>query len=524
LTLRRTQIASAGGLIGIAIAAIAYFDLQTTLAFNDDYIYSWSARHLVSGVLYPRQTALALPQIVAGWLVSWPFGHDQRALRLSVLIVIAGGAWAAFRTARRLGAGTAWSLLAPAIIITSPIFFNLAVSFMSDVALVGLLLLACESGVAWLEGDGGKATFALWATLSTLQRFVGVGVAPCLAIALWIRWRRTGRGLERADATWLAVALASSFAAALAPGLLGVSGGLDVVDRIRHIDVEAVLTPLIHLPVISGYLLLPLALAISVRWSVRLAVVAAVGAALVVAVLLGFQWLPGNIWTYTGPAPSLPGVKPPPIPLLVEAILIAFSAVAFWMLGVAGSMRWLAAAADSRYSFLLLVSGVQLLILLPNTVSFYDRYYLPVITPVVPMLAALAQSIGRPGATPFAAAACGLLLVLSIIYEQDYESWQLARDRAANLAYRCAPPAQVAAGYEANAVYVEIPTYEATGHVAPPRVAGRDVTVFGPADPAVWLLFALPDDSRPGVAYRSSAPGKIVIIGSGCPAAFDGGG
>ena len=524
MTPRRTQVASAGGLVALAIGAMSYFDLQTILAFNDDYIYSWSARHLASGVLYPRQTALALPQIVAGWLVSLPFAHDQRALRLSVLIAIAGGAWAAFRIARRLGARIVWSLLAPAMIVTSPIFFNLAVSFMSDVAFVALLLLACESGVAWLEGDGGRASFVMWATLSTLQRFVGVGVAPCLAAVIWIRWRRTGRGLERADATWLAVALVGSLAAALTPGVLGVSGGLDVVDRLRHVDVEAVLTPLIHLPVVAGYLLLPAALAISVRWNVRLAVFAAVGAAVVVALLLGFKWLPGNIWTFEGPAPTLGGVKPPPIPLLVQALLIAFSVIAFWLLGVAAATRWLAAATDSRYSFLLLVSAVQLLLLLPNTVSFYDRYYLPVIAPLVPMLAALAQSIGRPGAATFAAAACGLLLFASVIYEQDYESWQLARDEAAHLAYRCAPPAQVNAGYEANAVYVEIPTYEATGHAAPARVAGRDVTVLGPADPAVWLGFAFADDSRPGVAYSSSAPGKIVVSGSGCSVALNGGG
>ena len=54
----------------VALVGIVYFDLGPPLAFNDDYIYSWSARHLATGQLYPRQTALALPQLVIGWLIS----------------------------------------------------------------------------------------------------------------------------------------------------------------------------------------------------------------------------------------------------------------------------------------------------------------------------------------------------------------------------------------------------------------------------------------------------------------------
>ena len=505
-------------LIGISLAAVAYFDLQTTLAFNDDYIYSWSVRHLAHGVLYPRQTALALPQMVVGWMVSLPFAHDQRVLRLSVMLAIGGGAWAAFRIARELGAGTTWAVLAPAVIITSPIFFNLAVSFMSDVTFVGLLLLACDAGVKWLKGSGGRTAFLAWVTLATLQRFVGVGIVLCMAIALAIRWRTEGRRIERSDTAFLGGAFAGSLIAALAPGLLGVSGGLDVVDRIRHFDPEAVFTPLIHLPILAGYLLLPLALAVGVRWNGRVAVVAIAGAAVIVVLLIGFTWLPGNIWTFVGPAPTVSGFKSAPIPLLVEAAVIALSTMTFWLLAAAGSGRLLSAAADPCYAFLLVTAGVQLLLLLPNTVSFYDRYYLPVIAPIVPVLVALGQKIGRPGASGFAAVACGLLLVASLVYEQDYQAWQMAREQAATLAYRCAAPAEVNAGYEANAVHVEVPAYEETGRVAPARTVGRDVTVRGPADAVVWLAYAPQEDKRPGVVYRSVVSGKIVLKGRLCGA------
>lgn len=518
LSLQRTRLVGVAALAVLAVVGIAYFDLGPPLAFNDDYIYSWSVRHLTTGPLYPRQTALALPQLVIGWLISEPFGHDQRALRASLLIVILAGAWAAYRIARRLGAGPIWSLLSPVVILTSPIFFNLAVSFMSDIAYVGLLLLACNAGVSWSGENRGQASFAIWATLATLQRFVGVGLVPALALVLILRSRRLRQPLPKSDVVWLGVAAAGSATAAVLPALLGISAGTDVLDRLAHFQLATVLTPLVHLPVVAGYLLLPLAGALQIRWSLRLAMVAVPGAALVVLLLWGFQWLPGNIWTFTGPNPDLAGFKPPPLPVIGVLVVIALCPIVFWLLGPAASLQWVVAASDSRFAFLLVTSGVQLLLLLPNTVSFFDRYYLPVIAPLVPMLCALAQSRGRPGAALFAGLTCALLLGASVVYEQDYESWQGARDQAARLAYRCAMPAQVNAGYEANAVYVEVPAYQSTGVALPPRSNGRNVTVLGPVRPDLWLEFAGPDDPRPGVGYASLAPGKIVIEGSICGA------
>ena len=502
----------------VALVGIVYFDLGPPLAFNDDYIYSWSARHLVTGQLYPRQTALALPQLVIGWLISGPFGQDQRALRVSLLLVIVPGAWAAYRLAQRLGAGPIWSVLSAVVLITSPIFFNLAVSFMSDVAYLSLLLLACNAGIAWIGENRNQASFGIWATLAMLERFVGVGLVVALTVALILRSRQPGRSFQRSDTVWLAVAALGSAIAAMVPIVLGVSGGLDVVDRLGHFQLGSFLTPLAHLPVVGGYLLLPLAAAIRVRWTWRLALVAVPGAALVILLLWMFTWPPGNIWTFVGPAPTLAGFKPPPVPLPVILAIIGLCPIVLWLLGPVSSVQWVATRSDPRFVFLLLTSGVQLLLLMSNTVSFYDRYYLPVIAPLVPIICALAQVHGRPGAALLATVTSAALLGLAFVYEQDYQSWQKARDQAAQLAYRCAEPTRVNAGYEANAVYAEIPTYETTRTTLLPRPVGRDLTLFGPVRPDLWLTFAAPDDSRPGVGYRSSAPGKIVINGSICRA------
>lgn len=518
--LSRSQIGVNGVavLAVLAVAAIAFFDFGPPLAFNDDYAYAWSARHLGAGPIYPAQTALALPQIVVGWLVAAPFSHDQRALRLSLLIFILPGAWAAYRLARRLGAGPIWGLVSPVVLLTSPIFFNLAVSFMSDIAYVALLLLACNAGVSWLEGNRGGASFATWAAVATLQRVFGIVLIPAMAIALVAQSSRTRRSVRRSEFGWLAIALVCSALVLVIPELIGVSAGLNVADRLAHIQPDALFSPLIHLPVVAGYLLLPFAGALSFRWSPRLAIVAVPGAALMILLLLLFPYLPGNIWTFVGPAPTLAGAKPPPLPLAIDLVLVGLCPIIFWLLGLAASGRWVrVAASDSRFVFLLATSGLQLLLLLPNTLTLYDRYYLPVLAPLVPMVCALAERHGRPGAAGLAGVTCVILLGLSVIYEQDYQSWQEARDQAARLAYRCANPGRVNAGYEANAVYIEIPEYETTGKWQLGRL-GRNVNILGPPRPDLWLEFAGPNDSRPGVRYGSVASGKIVINGSICSA------
>ncbi|HET9781463.1 MAG TPA: glycosyltransferase family 39 protein, partial [Candidatus Dormibacteraeota bacterium] len=507
----------AGVILVLAVLAIVYFDLSTTVAMNDEYAYFFSVRNLGGRGIYPAQSALALPQIFLAWLVSAPFAHDSRVIRASMLLLALPGSWAAYRLARRLGAGSTWSLITPAVMLTSPIYFNLAVSFMSDVAYVSLMLLACNAGVAWLEGERSQRWFALWAVLATFQRIFGLALPLGLAAAIVLAHRR-GRAVAPSEIGWLAITLVGSSLSLVVPGLLGASAAGNVADQLAHFQLAGALTPLVHVPVVLGYLLLPLVFAVGVSWSLRLGLFAAATGAVVLGLVWLFPWLPGNIWTFVGPAPTLAGYKPAPVPLAANLLLIALSPVAFWLLGPVAWGRWTAAArGDSRFVFLLAVSGIQLLLLVPNTVTFFDRYYLPVAAPLLPMIGALAERHARPGAAVIAVAIAALMLVVACVYEQDYESWQSARDQAARLAYRCAPPSRVNAGYEANATYVAVPAYEATG-VEPVARVSRNSIIFGPPNPDLWLTFAGPEDSRAGVPYSSAAPGKVAINGAVCAA------
>ena len=134
----------------------------------------------------------------------------------------------------------------------------------------------------------------------------------------------------------------------------------------------------------------------------------------------------------------------------------------------------------------------------------YRTYSQEQVDSIVERMAAAARANYQGAARAWATAAIAGGLLLYVVGEQDYLAWQAARDRAALLAYQTTPPDQVQAGFEANAVYVELPRYERTGHA--------DLfAILGPTNPKITLLFASASDPRPGVSYWSLAPGRIVL-------------
>src|SRR6202165_523249 len=114
------------------LAALTIFDLSPPLAFNDDWMYSWSVRQLLAGHglhAFPESTALALVQVV--WGAAFSLGHaDQRLLRLSVVPLVFLTAWCSHQLARRLGADRFWSLVAGATLLAMPLFMTNGTSFM----------------------------------------------------------------------------------------------------------------------------------------------------------------------------------------------------------------------------------------------------------------------------------------------------------------------------------------------------------------------------------------------------------
>ena len=214
---------------------------------------------------------------------------------------------------------------------------------------------------------------------------------------------------------------------------------------------------------------------------------------------------PGNVLSPLGFTAILSGSKPPIFPGPVFRALEIMAVATFVLLLVLRRRSWTPRGLGRDGIVLALISVSQFLPLLAVQLFIYDRYFFAVAAPLIPVIAAVATRANyQVAARAWATAAIAGGLLLYVVGEQDYLAWQAARDRAALLAYQTTPPDQVQAGFEANAVYVELPAYERTGHA--------DLfAILGPVRPRITLLFAPPTDPRPGVSYWSLAPGRIVL-------------
>jgi hypothetical protein len=253
------------------------------------------------------------------------------------------------------------------------------------------------------------------------------------------------------------------------------------------------------------------------RWRNRLAFALCAMGILSAAGLAAFGYnpFPGDYLTSQGLGPThVDGVKPSlyplPLYLLLAALATACGVLIFWR----WRDGWMPRRLGRDGGFLVMLALFQLLPFLQTNVL--DRYYLPVVTVMLPTVARFATlSEHRAGAwsKPFAPVAMVLGLVVYGVGQQDYHAWETARDGAARLAYSQAAPSRVQAGFEANGVYIELPGYERDGLPGtPPLTEGRDLpSMVGPKDPTLRLEFAGPGDSRPGTSWTSVSPGRIVV-------------
>ena len=454
-------------------------------------------------------------------------GHaDQRLLRLSIVPLVFLTGWCTYLLARRLGADRFWSLVAGAALLASPLFMANATTFMSDNFYVGLVMAVALTGVAWISSGRYRWLCVGFLVLAPLQRQVGIALIPALTLGLLL-WRRPR--WQRADSLGLALIWTLPAAALLAAGRLVVSQPLYSVVGPSQLNPWHAIFPL---PAMLGLALIPFGAALAFKaktptlpsprggekngetgWSLAWAALGIVGAIGCLVDLAQFgMTFPGNVLSPLGFTAILPGSKPPIFPGPVFRALEIAAVATFVLLLVLRRRSWTPRGIGPDGLVLVLISLSQFLPLLAVQLFIYDRYFFPVAAPLIPVVAAVAaranyQRAARAWAT--AAIAGGLLLYA--VGEQDYLAWQAARDRAAQLAYQTTPPDQVQAGFEANAIYVELPLYERTGRA--------DLfAILGPEHPRITLVFAPAPDprkgmvAREGVSYSSLAPGRIELV------------
>ena len=514
---------------GFALLLIFAFDLGPALAFNDDWGMAWQARHfdLLHLRFYPSESALALVQVAFAKMIS--LGHnDQRLFRLSEIAFIVLTMYSMHGIARRLGADPVWSAVAAVTPLAFPVFTADATTFMTDVPYVGLLSAAALGAVRWRDGGRWAAVCVVFAALATLQRQVGIAIPPAVTLALLLLSRRS---LTRRDWTWLALLLLAcllAFALPIATGITPPTQGNRLAAAAAPVPVIAV-TALMFLPGLVGLGLLAflpgLALSgqlLAGRDRTRQIVFAIVIFEVLVLVINGSDIFPGNVFqpggfniTTLNPSRK-PQLFPTPVFLVMEAASVVTAAYLV--------RRWkLLATTDVRESavLLVLIAAFQFLPLTLLHYIPYDRYYLPVVAMLTP-LAARAASHTRMelAAGRFSLGLIAAMIVVYVVGEQDFLAWQYARDEAARVAYSQFSPYEVNAGYEANAVYGEVPWYDQTGQVLGNLgVPGAyDFSLDGPRDPRAVLEYANPDDQSPGFSWTSLAPGRIVIVTIVAPA------
>src|SRR2546425_6793981 len=209
-------------LAATGLVLLVIFDLSPPLAFNDDWMYSWSVRQLVAGHglhSFPQSTALATVQVLWGAAIS--LGHpDQRLLRLSVVPLVILTAWCSYWLARRLGADRFWSLVAGATLLASPLFMANATSFMSDNFYTGLVMAIAVTGVAWISSGRWRWLCVALLVMAPLQRQLGIALIPAVTLGL-VLWKRPT--WERSDSLAVAAIWILPAAAALAADRLTVS-------------------------------------------------------------------------------------------------------------------------------------------------------------------------------------------------------------------------------------------------------------------------------------------------------------
>ena len=498
--------------IGLALALVVFFDLQSNFPLADEAFRRWTLERAIQGHgLSLQGFSPDIPQMIAAAPLAL-LRIEPRFWRLTGIPFLLLGAVFTARTARHMGADRFWSSVAAATAVTSPITLSLATGMMTETASIGLFAAATYFAVTWVADGTGRTWCLVFCFLAVLERQQALLLLPAVAAGLLLlgggRWR------NRTDLTVFigtALAIGAAFAVPwyfrheirLAPS------GFEINDPILNgiFVIE-------YLPVMLAFLCLPLAAGLwrsepgetkqAGRW--QLVVLGVLGMAIALSLIRTFAW---NLQIFPGLVLSAFGlgsifqhgyqykaaVLPTPVFLGLEALTLGVAVVLFGKRRAIWSPRLLGAPGT-----VLLLAGLSQVVLMILTKQAFDRYYVMVALPIIPMLAAVATRTNPQSrlAQRWAVGALATGVLFFAVGEQDYISWELAMDRVATVAYTLAPPGEVYAGHEEEGIHVDLP-----------RAEGLPVAPLA-AHPRVSVEF-VPDRRHAFACYTSVASGCLGI-------------
>ncbi len=470
----RSPLTGVGLIIAASVAVALLVGTGGNFPLSDDWSYYHSVRVLCEEgrmEFLPWTGASLVFQTFYGAALCKLFGLSYTMLRISTLVLAAGGVVGFFLLLRAAGLSAPFVILAVVSFGLDPLYVNQAFTFMTDVP---------------------AAVFAVWAAYFYLRglsenRIVLVLIASCLAAACL---------LIRQHGIFLAAA--ASLAALLAAG--EQTSERRIADRIR-VAVAAGAVPLVALGAYLfwifalqdtpsglqnkvreaaaftplgvgnaafrgleylGLLLAPLAAALlpAVYRHQRSATLTAIVIAAVLAAVLFFSEgvlmpsLTNVIYDFgLGPLSLRDNqfLALPPIGQLGNGFRVVLTVVSVVSLGVL-SVAWalgLARLRDVRSGFLWLAFAALFLGSLIHARFYFDRYLIIVI-PFAIAAAASAFPDTSPRALPFLIAA--LLGWYAVAGTHDYMSWNRVRfDALADLEAQGVGPKSIDGGFEYNA-------------------------------------------------------------------------
>lgn len=494
---------------------VGFMDLRGEGPLSDEWMYQWSVQQLAAGHLriWPDLSPLSLVQGLAA-AATVRLGAPLPVERLTEVPFLLLCAVTTAMTASRLGAARSWAVVTGASAALSPVLLFTATGLLSDAAYLGLLGTAMYLGVRWLQSGRGLVWVFAIAVVAGLQRQFGVEVLVALGVV--IIFRRDGQAAVLGAALVLAGCVLSVLLLVGPPALhiSGVRIGELASNPLPSLPFK-LFGALLEVGPMLGLATLPLALKLwtspapgaSTRWSlVPFGLgVATVAGSCFLAVRSGGSIFPGPILDPRGLGAndniSYVGKVVPYPPLLAVALMLLVSAAAAAAL-VRHARGWVSWDSRGALPFLAVLGGLQVAPLM--VVGIGDRYFMPVVLAIAPVLALLASA--GPSRWPRASAAwavAGLLTLLATygVGEADFLAWHGARHRLALDAYTVFPPQEPNLGEDGSLIYA-VPLYESTGRLR---------SLNYPAE--LLLEFAPSTDPRPGVAYGPwPVSGKVVAV------------
>ena len=467
-------------LLMIWLALIIIVNPIGNFPLNDDWQYAYPVKQIIEEGQFEMQGYFA-PNIVlqVGWgalicSITRSFGFT--ILRFSTLILAILGSFIFYRIAQILEFSPKQCFIGALVFLSSPLYFNLSFSFMTDVPFLGVLLMGLLSYIYFLKQQKGK--WLLMAALCSIAAFLirqpGILLLPIMG--MWGIWedRRSIKSWSLFGFLLLLGVSFYFFYEKTGKSLLGIADNFVPVSGLYFQEILQqpvnFLLELVKKAIKSwiyiGFFGLPL---LPLLWSkIRQLVVGGKGIALG---LLGFNLLllfylhhidkifpfGGNILynfglgpellvdTYTLQLPNTPQL-PPTVFYIFNLVSQLSASLLCWL--ICSSWKQQSKLQQRFFGFLILLN----LLYVPamSITSFFDRYLLLTIASAVLIIIPHIE-VKRTFHTYALIALMGLF---SLIATRDYLNWNRAKASAFHwLLAQDIPITQIDAGYEYNGFY-----------------------------------------------------------------------